>query len=96
MADTSRNPLIDDRTIQFLLYEVLDVEALCARQPFTEHSRDTFEMLLASTRRLAREALYPAYRPMDQEPPELVDGADRIDLGPEIAVLQHAARAGAA
>src|SRR5882724_9695370 len=73
MADT-KNPLLSDRDVEFLLFEMLDAPALCAFPAFGEHSRETFELYLKSARRLAREVLYPAYRPMDEEPPRLVRG----------------------
>jgi alkylation response protein AidB-like acyl-CoA dehydrogenase len=69
-----RNPLIRDREVAFLLYEVFDVERLCRLEAFAEHSRDTFDAILASSRRLARDHLYPAYAIMDAEPPLLRDG----------------------
>ncbi|HEY3595052.1 MAG TPA: acyl-CoA dehydrogenase [Polyangiaceae bacterium] len=73
MAD-STNPLFSDREISFLLYEMLDVPALCRLPAFAEHSRQTFDLYLASARRLAREVLFPAYRPMDEEPARFVAG----------------------
>lgn len=69
------NPLLNDRDVSFLLHEVLDAEALCAHDYFADHSRDTFDMFVDNARRLAREHFYPAYRPMDTEPPQLVDGS---------------------
>ena len=48
------NPLLCDRTVDFLLYEVLDAEALCALPAFADHSRQTFDMYLQSMRKLAR------------------------------------------
>ena len=64
----AQNPLLSDRDIDFLLYEVLHAERLLGLPAFAEHNRETFDLLLASTRRLARELLYPAYRPMDADP----------------------------
>ncbi|MFP2930998.1 acyl-CoA dehydrogenase family protein, partial [Pyxidicoccus sp. 3LG] len=72
------NPLLSDRDVDFQLYEVLDAAALCALPAFAEHSRDTFTLLLDSTRRFAREVLYPTYRPMDAEPPVFQDGRVRV------------------
>jgi len=68
------NPLIDDRTVDFILYELLDAESLCRLPYFQDHGRETFDLFLGSCRKLAREALFPAYRPMDREQPWL-DGA---------------------
>ncbi|HXN56107.1 MAG TPA: acyl-CoA dehydrogenase N-terminal domain-containing protein, partial [Myxococcales bacterium] len=53
------NPLLRDRDVEFLLYEVLRVEELCALPAFAEHSRETFDLVLASARKLAREVLFP-------------------------------------
>ncbi|MEM7157852.1 MAG: acyl-CoA dehydrogenase [Myxococcota bacterium] len=68
------NPLVDDRDIEFLLYEVHDAEALTQLSAFGEHDRETFDLFIGSSRRLARETLWPAYRPMDEAPPALEDG----------------------
>ncbi len=72
------NPLISDRDVDFLLYEVLDAEQLCALPFFAEHTRDTFSPFIDSARRLARTKLYPSYRRMDVEPPQFVDGTIRL------------------
>ncbi|HRI51827.1 MAG TPA: acyl-CoA dehydrogenase [Pseudomonadota bacterium] len=68
------NPLVSDRDVEFLLYEVLDGAALPTLPAFAAHDRATFELLIDSARRLAREVLYPAYRAMDAEPPRFEDG----------------------
>ncbi len=78
MATPAANPLISDRDVDFLLYEVLDVEALCALPAFAEHSRETFGMVLQATRRFARSKLYPSYREIDANPPALADGEVRV------------------
>ncbi|RKH10251.1 acyl-CoA dehydrogenase [Corallococcus sp. CA047B] len=72
------NPLLSDRDVDFQLYEVLDTAALCALPAFQEHSRDTFGLLLDSTRRFAREVLAPTYRPMDTSPPVFEHGRVRV------------------
>ncbi len=72
------NPLLSDREVAFQLYEVHGAAELCALPYFAEHSRETFDPFLAGARKLAREVLFPAYRPMDQEPPRLVDGRVRV------------------
>jgi len=68
------NPLLNDRDVSFLLYEVLRADELCALPAFAEHSRETFTLYVEACRKLAREALFPAYRPMDEAPPRLEDG----------------------
>ncbi len=68
------NPLIRDRDVEFLLYEVLGAEQLCKLPAFSEHGRETFDMFIREARRIARELLFPAYRPMDEAPPRFADG----------------------
>ena len=72
------NPLLTDRNVDFVLYEVLDVERLCELPAFAEHSRETFDLYLGAARKLAREVLWPAYKPMDEQPPTLEDGSVRV------------------
>ena len=77
------NPLLSDRNVDFLLYEVLDVDRRFAPLPaFAEHGRETFDLFLAGARRLAREVLLPSYRAIDAEPPRLVDG--RVHVHPRL------------
>ncbi|MFO0756714.1 MAG: acyl-CoA dehydrogenase N-terminal domain-containing protein [Byssovorax sp.] len=54
-----KNPLLRDRDIEFILYEVLAAERLLDLPAFADHSRETFDLVLATARRLAREVLYP-------------------------------------
>jgi butyryl-CoA dehydrogenase len=68
------NPLLRDRDVDFLLYELVGAESLCALPAFAEHSRATFDLYLRSARRLAREILFPAYKPMDESPARLEGG----------------------
>lgn len=74
------NPLVSDRFIDFLLYEVLDAEGLCRLPHFSEHSRATFGPWLAACRRVAREVLWPAYQPMDHRSPRFDN--ERVQVHP--------------
>ncbi|MFO0576335.1 MAG: acyl-CoA dehydrogenase [Polyangia bacterium] len=74
MTAAAPNPLLRDADVEFLLYEVLDVLSLTRLPYFAGHDRETFDLVLQGARRFARTVLFPAYRPMDQEPPRLVDG----------------------
>ncbi len=80
------NPLVSDRDVDFLLYEVLEAEALPRLPWFADHSRETFDLYLRTARRLARELLFPAYRPMDEAPAALRDG--RVRLHPAMKEIQ--------
>lgn len=68
------NPLIDDDFVDFLLYSVLDAEALCKLDAYAQHSKETFDLYIDSIRRFARHDLLPTYKPMDEEPPVFRDG----------------------
>ncbi len=84
MSDQA-NVLLDDRDVEFLLHDVLHAERLCELPAFSDHSRETFGMLLATTRRLARDVLFPAYRLMDVEPPIFEGG--RVKVHPKMHEL---------
>jgi butyryl-CoA dehydrogenase len=83
------NPLLSDRDVEFLLYEVLHAERLCALPWFADHSRETFDLFLASCRKLAREQLFPAYKPMDEFGSRLEnkDGVGRVKVHPAMREL---------
>ena len=72
------NPLVSDRNVEFVLYELLRTEELCRLPYFSGHSRETFDLLLASARKLSREVLFPAFKPMDETPPRLEGGQVRV------------------
>ncbi len=72
------NPLIDDRGLAFVLHDVLDVAALARLPAFADHGPETFDAWIDLCRRFARDVLYPAYRPLDEEPPVLRDGAVEV------------------
>jgi butyryl-CoA dehydrogenase len=74
----SQNPLLPDEEIAFLLHDVLHVEELCGWPAFAGHAPGDFDLLVGAARRLAREALWPAYRAMDQEPPRYEGGRVRV------------------
>ncbi|HEX7614815.1 MAG TPA: acyl-CoA dehydrogenase [Thermoanaerobaculia bacterium] len=68
------NPLLNDRDVSFLLYEVFDAESLLTLPHFADHSRETFDAYIGLCARFAREAVFPAFKVVDEEPPRLVDG----------------------
>lgn len=45
--------LVDLRDTKFLLYDVLNIEGLCQSEKFSDHSRETFEMVLKAAEKLA-------------------------------------------
>ncbi len=82
------NPLINDRDVSFLLYDVLDVESLTTLAPFQEHSRETFDLYLGAVRDFSRRVLFPLYKTLDAEPPRFEDG--RVIVHPKLRGLYDA------
>ncbi len=68
------NPLVSDPFIDFLLRDVLEVEALCRLPAFEGHGKETIDPWMAACRRVAREVLFPSYRIIDAEPPRFEGG----------------------
>jgi alkylation response protein AidB-like acyl-CoA dehydrogenase len=79
----SDSPLYDRRHYEFVLYEVLGVERLCAWPRYVGHSRETFDAALDLAHRVALEKFHNHNRKADLEEPVMVDGGVR--LIPEIA-----------
>lgn len=60
-------------TVDFLLHDWLKVDALCTRERFADHGRETFDAVLDTCERIAREKYAPFNRLVDTEEP-LFDG----------------------
>ena len=56
-------------TLDFLLYEWLDVSSLQQRERFSDHSRETFDAVLDTCERIAKEKYAPFNRLVDTEEP---------------------------
>ncbi len=90
-SDLSLRPTLD-----FLLYQWLGVESLKARARFKDHSRETFDAVLETCERIAREKYAPYNRTVDTEEPRAVtepDGSLRVVL-PQATHDAHLAYAG--
>ncbi len=57
------------QTIAFLLYDWLRVESLQARSRFADHSRETFDSVMDTCEKIAREKFAPFNRVADAEEP---------------------------
>ena len=60
--------LIDRRDLDFLLYEMLDIEHLTKYAFYEDHSADTFNLALDTAYQFAREKFWPTYRLCDEDP----------------------------
>ncbi|SFM34273.1 acyl-CoA dehydrogenase [Marinobacter zhejiangensis] len=78
MTDT----LIDRRDLAFQLYDVLDTEALLQRERFSEHNRDTFDAVIETADKMARETFANHNSIADKNEPRFVDG--EVQMIPEV------------
>lgn len=65
-------------TVDFLLHDWLDVQSLQRRERFADHSRETFDAVLDTCERIAREKYAPFNRLVDTQEPQF-DG-ERVIL----------------
>ncbi len=74
--------LISRRDLEFVLYELLDVERLTRYPHFTEHGRQTFDGAIRSAFSIAEQKFAPCNRKCDLEEPRF-DG-ERVHVIPEV------------
>ncbi len=74
--------LINRRDLDFMLYELLDVEALTARPRFAEHGRETFAAALDTAHEIAEKRFAPHNAKADANEPTF-DG-ETVTLLPEV------------
>ena len=78
--------ILSQRDLDFLLYEWLNVESLTARTRYADHSRETFDAAIETSRQIATDLFAPHNRKSDANEPLLVTDArgERVQLIPEI------------
>ncbi|MBL8630446.1 MAG: acyl-CoA dehydrogenase, partial [Rhodospirillaceae bacterium] len=70
------------RDIDFLLYEVLGVDQLCARPRYAAHDRATFDAILNTTESLATEVFAPHAAKSDAHEPHF--NGQTVDIIPDV------------
>jgi len=73
--------LLNERDIEFLLFEFLDTESLLSRPRYQEHSRETFTASLATAKGIAEKLFANHAAKGDENEPQFVDG--KVQLIPE-------------
>ena len=78
--------ILSQRDLDFLLYEWLDAEALTTRTRFADHSRETFDAAIATSRQIATDVFLPHNKKSDANEPFVVIDAqgERVQLIAEI------------
>jgi alkylation response protein AidB-like acyl-CoA dehydrogenase len=74
--------IINRRDLEFLLFELLDAEALTERPRYADHTRETFLAALDTAEALATEKFAPHNRKADENEPKF-DG-QRVSMIPEV------------
>lgn len=59
------NTLMNFQDLNFLLYDVLDVEKLTAYSRFNDHSRETFDATIETAYSIARDWFAPCTAKLD-------------------------------
>lgn len=65
----------------FQLFENQNCLELTQLPSFSDHSKETFTLVLEAAEQIAEKSLYPLFREMDRQEPQLVDGKIRIHPG---------------
>ena len=60
--------------LRFILHEMLEVEKLCALPRYKDYDKDSFNILLDSTKDFSDKVAYPCFKEMDQDPARYEDG----------------------
>lgn len=66
--------IINRQDLEFILYDVLNVEAVCSRDAFKDHSRDVFDHVMEAAEKLAINEFYPIAKETDVEEPQFKNG----------------------
>lgn len=74
--------IVNRRDLEFVLYELLQVEALASRERYREHSREVFDAVIDSAYRIATEQFASHGHKGDENEPRFENG--RVVMIPEV------------
>ncbi len=77
-----QSKILSRRDLEFVLYELLQVDSLTSRPRYADHSRETFDAALATCERMATELFEPHYQKNDRNEPHF-DG-EKVHIIPEV------------
>ena len=81
-------PLLSERDLDFMLYELFDAESLTQRERYSDHNRETFTAAINTSRAVAEKYFLPIRQKVDTNEPTF-DG-DKVTMIPEIKVALDA------
>ncbi len=67
-----------ERNLKFLLHEVFNAQSLTEHEYYADHSKKTFDMVLSSAGKIAKDMLWPIFEEMDRVPPEIENGTIKV------------------
>lgn len=82
--------IIDRASIDFLLFDVLNVEALCSSGRYIDHDRASMQAVLDLAERIAEEHLWPHAALADTQEPYIDNGS--VHILPETIAALHTLR----
>ncbi|OHD66883.1 MAG: acyl-CoA dehydrogenase [Spirochaetes bacterium RBG_13_51_14] len=65
---------VSKKNISFLLYDVFDVESLTRYPYFSDHGRETFDMVIDTALKIATDQMHPVFMEMDRQEPQYNNG----------------------
>ncbi|PCJ46565.1 MAG: acyl-CoA dehydrogenase [Moraxellaceae bacterium] len=81
-------PLLNQRDLEFMLYELFDAEGLTSRERYADHSRETFDAAIDTAKKVAEKYFLPIRQKVDTHQPTF-DGK-KVHMIPEIKPAVHA------
>jgi butyryl-CoA dehydrogenase len=81
-------PLLNRRDLEFMLYELFDVESMASRERYADHNRETIDAALDTAQAVAEKYFLPYRQKVDTHQPTF-DG-QHVDMIPEIKVALDA------
>ncbi len=81
-------PILNERDLDFMLYELFDAEGLTQRERYSDHTRETFAAAMETSKTVAEKYLIPIRQKVDTNQPTF-DG-ERVQMIPEIKVAVDA------
>jgi len=70
------------RNLNFLLHEVFDAASLNKYPYFSAHDRETIDMTIDAVTQIGDNLMYPYFRDLDRNPPELYNG--KVTVHPKV------------
>jgi alkylation response protein AidB-like acyl-CoA dehydrogenase len=82
--------IVNRRDLDFVLYELLEADALTQRDRYRDHTRETFDAVIETAHRIAAGQFAPHARAADEHEPRFENG--RVVMIPEVARALEAFR----